>query len=47
MQKRNLSERIIAELKKMFPDVPFMSINIRDFEKATFCNKSMIKEKSL
>ena len=41
-QKKNLSERIIAELKLMFPDVPVISINIRDFEKATYCNKSMV-----
>ena len=40
-QKKNLSERIITELKSMFPDVPIISINIRDFEKATYCNKSM------
>lgn len=41
-QKKNLSERIITELKSMFPNVPIISINIRDFEKATYCNKSMI-----
>lgn len=41
-QKKNLSERIIAELKLMFPDIPIISINIRDFEKATYCNKSMV-----
>ena len=41
-QKKNLSQSIIAELKIMFPDVPIISINIRDFEKATYCNKSMI-----
>ncbi len=41
-QKKNLSERIITELKLMFPDVPIISINIRDFEKATYCNKSMV-----
>jgi len=41
-QKKNLSERIIAELKLMFPYVPIISINIRDFEKATYCNKSMV-----
>jgi hypothetical protein len=23
----------------MFPDVPIISINIRDFEEATYCNK--------
>jgi len=26
----------------MFPDFPIISINIRDFEKATYCNKSMV-----
>lgn len=41
-QKKNLSECIIAELKLMFPDVPVISINIRDFEKASYCNKSMV-----
>lgn len=40
-QKKNLSEKIVSELKLMFPDVPIISINIRDFEKATYCNKSM------
>ena len=41
-QKKNLSERIITELKLMFPDVPIISMNIRDFEKASYCNKSMV-----
>lgn len=41
-QKSNLSRIIITELKSMFPDVPIISINIRDFEKATYCNKSMV-----
>lgn len=41
-QKKNLSEKIIAELKSMFPEVPVISINIIDFEKATYCNKSMV-----
>jgi 5-carboxymethyl-2-hydroxymuconate isomerase len=41
-QKKKLSEKIITELKLMFPDVPIISINIRDFEKATYCNKSMV-----
>ena len=42
-QKSSLSKRMISELKKMFPKVPIISINIRDFEKATYCNKSMIE----
>lgn len=42
-QKAKLSKAVVTELKKMFPNVPIISINIRDFEKATYCNKSMIK----
>ncbi len=41
-QKKNLSERVIIKLKKIFPDVPIISINIRDFEKATYANRSMV-----
>ena len=41
-QKSNLSKEIIRELKAMFPNVPIISINIRDFEKATYCNKTMV-----
>ncbi|BDS09404.1 5-carboxymethyl-2-hydroxymuconate Delta-isomerase [Aureispira anguillae] len=41
-QKSNLSRQIVSQLKKMFPDVPVISINIRDFEKSTYCNKSMV-----
>ena len=41
-QKSNLSKSIVRELKLMFPDVPVISINIRDFEKATYCNKTMV-----
>lgn len=41
-QKKKLSENIVSKLKAMFPEVPIISINIRDFEKATYCNKSMV-----
>jgi len=41
-QKANLSKQIVTELKTMFPQVPIISINIRDFEKATYCNKTMV-----
>jgi 5-carboxymethyl-2-hydroxymuconate isomerase len=41
-QKSNLSHKIIGQLKILFPEVPILSINIRDFEKATYCNKSMV-----
>lgn len=41
-QKADLSRRIVTVLKAMFPDVPVISINIREFEKATYCNRDMI-----
>jgi 5-carboxymethyl-2-hydroxymuconate isomerase len=41
-QKSNLSNKIVSQLKILFPEVPILSINIRDFEKATYCNKSMV-----
>ena len=41
-QKNILSREIISELKIMFPEVPIISINIRDFEKAGYCNKFMV-----
>lgn len=41
-QKNNLSKQMITKLKFMFPEVPTLSINIRDFEKDTYCNKTMV-----
>lgn len=41
-QKSDLSKTIIGKLKMMFPEVPILSMNIRDFEKSTYCNKSMV-----
>ncbi|MBL6447820.1 5-carboxymethyl-2-hydroxymuconate Delta-isomerase [Fulvivirga sp. 29W222] len=41
-QKSDLSKRIVGKLKEMFPEVPVISMNIRDFEKASYCNKSMV-----
>ena len=43
-QKANLSKQIITKLKTMFPRVAFIAINIRDFERATYFNKTMLKE---
>lgn len=41
-QKSDLSTKMIQKLKIMFPDVPIISMNIREFEKATYCKKSMV-----
>ena len=41
-QKANLSRAIVVKLKEMFGEVPVISINIREFEKATYCNRNLI-----
>jgi 5-carboxymethyl-2-hydroxymuconate isomerase len=41
-QKKILSRKIIERLNQMFPEIPILSVNIDEFEKATYCNKSLI-----
>jgi 5-carboxymethyl-2-hydroxymuconate isomerase len=41
-QKQDLSRRIIQKLKSLLPNVPVISMNVSDFEKATYCNRAMI-----
>jgi 5-carboxymethyl-2-hydroxymuconate isomerase len=41
-QKSSLSRKIIERLNEMFTDVSILSMNIVDFELATYCNKSLI-----
>jgi 5-carboxymethyl-2-hydroxymuconate isomerase len=41
-QKENLSRRMIERLKEMFPAISILSINISEFEKATYINKALI-----
>jgi 5-carboxymethyl-2-hydroxymuconate isomerase len=41
-QKADLSRKIISRLKTMFPAVPVISMNVIDFEKATYCNRTMV-----
>jgi 5-carboxymethyl-2-hydroxymuconate isomerase len=41
-QKAILSKKIIERLNHLFPDVSILSINIREFEMATYSNKSLI-----
>lgn len=40
--KVGVSKRIVSTLTKMFPEVPVISMNIMEFEKATYCNKTMV-----
>jgi 5-carboxymethyl-2-hydroxymuconate isomerase len=41
-QKANLSRKIIERLNEMFPEISILSMNIREFEKATYSNKALI-----
>ena len=41
-QRASLSQAIIRELKALFPDVPIVSMNVMEFEKATYCNRNLI-----
>jgi len=41
-QKLMLSKAIVSSLKEMLPQVPIISMNIREFEKSNYCNKSMV-----
>lgn len=38
-----LSRNVVTLLTKMFPEVAKISMNIREFERATFVNNGMIK----
>ena len=42
-QKKALSEKVVRALKGLLPAVDVISMNIRDFEKATYCNATMIE----
>lgn len=41
-QKANLSTKIIERLNQLLPDLSILSMNVRDFEMATYNNKSLI-----
>jgi 5-carboxymethyl-2-hydroxymuconate isomerase len=42
-QKKALSEKVVRTLKELLPSVEIISMNIREFEKATYCNAMMIE----
>ena len=41
-QKALLSRNVTAELTHSLTDVSFLSVNISEFEMATYCNKSLL-----
>lgn len=42
-QKKVLSEKVVRALKRLLPAVDLISMNIRDFEKASYSNLTMIE----
>jgi 5-carboxymethyl-2-hydroxymuconate isomerase len=42
-EKKALSEEVVRTLKRLLPEVDIISVNIREFEKATYCNASTIE----
>ena len=43
-QKKALSHRVVQALKRLLPSVEIISMNIRDFEKETYCNATMLTD---
>ena len=43
-QKKDLSDKVVRRLKAMLPTVEIISMNIRDFQKATYCNTMLIQD---
>jgi 5-carboxymethyl-2-hydroxymuconate isomerase len=41
-QKADLSKKIIEKLNEMFPGISILSMNVDEFESATYSNKSLI-----
>lgn len=41
-QKSKLSKSVVSKLNNLFPEVSIISMNVRDFEAATYSNKSMV-----
>jgi len=41
-QKAHLSKQVVAKLVELFPDVTNIAMNVSGFDKATYCNKTML-----
>ena len=42
-QKKALSEAVVRALKGLLPTVEIVSMSVRDFERATYCNATMVE----
>ena len=43
-QKKRLSEKVVRSISELLPTVEIISINIRDFEKASYFNKTLLED---
>jgi 5-carboxymethyl-2-hydroxymuconate isomerase len=41
-QRARLSQTVVERLVAIFPFVPSIAMNVSEFEKATYCNRSML-----
>ncbi len=41
-QKAQLSKQVVTKLITLFPDIANVAMNISDFEKASYCHRSML-----
>ena len=46
-QKADLARRIIVRLNELLPDLSILSMNIREFEAATYSNKALIHPENI
>jgi 5-carboxymethyl-2-hydroxymuconate isomerase len=42
-QKKMLSEKVVRALRELLPSVEIISMNVRDFEKKSYCNATMVE----
>lgn len=42
-QKKALSEKVVGALKALLPAVEIISMNVREFERATYCNATTVE----
>lgn len=47
VQKAHLSKQISIRLSELLPDISFLSVNISDFEAATYSNKALINPENI
>ena len=41
-QKASLSKSMVTRLTELLPEAPVISMNVQEFEKATYCNRMML-----